>query len=73
MTDLIYRGVAHSGIKTTTARTAQALTYRGVAHDGLATPSPKPATPAQMCYRGVRYGAGATGAEQSFLAGLLAA
>ena len=69
MTDLIYRGIAHTGTKATPARTAQALTYRGVAHDGLATPSPKPATPAQMCYRGVRYGAGATGAIMGTEAG----
>lgn len=35
MTDLIYRGVPHSGYSSTQQRTAPDLIYRGVRHDGI--------------------------------------
>ena len=57
MTDLIYRGIAHTGTKATPARTAQALTYRGVAHDGIAAQPARTARTIELCYRGVRHGA----------------
>jgi len=55
MAHLIYRGISHTGIQTTTPRTAQALLYRGVSHDGVTANTPHRARTAQMCYRGVRY------------------
>ncbi|MCB1331026.1 MAG: hypothetical protein KDK28_16980 [Maritimibacter sp.] len=76
MTDLIYRGIAHTGTKTATARIAQPLIYRGVAHDGIAPRTTGTARAIEMCYRGVRHGtrkAAAAGRSTTAFAGLLPA
>lgn len=65
MTDLIYRGIAHTGAKTATARTARPLIYRGVAHDGIAPRTSMATRAIEMCYRGVRHGARTAAANQS--------
>ena len=59
MSDLIYRGVAHTGTKAQSPQSLAdqmrrpALVYRGVAHDGE-HPSEPAAKKEDLVYRGVR-------------------
>jgi len=60
MSDLIYRGVAHTGAKEQSPQTLAdqmrrpALIYRGVAHDGVHATQPA-AKKEDLVYRGVRF------------------
>jgi len=54
MSELIYRGITHTGAKAPVTRIAQDLIYRGIFHDGLRVATSTTPT-VQMRYRGVRY------------------
>ena len=60
MSELIYRGVVHTGDKTPKTETLAdqmrrpSLVYRGVAHDGERPTEPQPKKQ-DLIYRGVRF------------------
>lgn len=55
MAQLIYRGVAHDGVREITLLTKRDLIYRGAGHDGLVALTARSLHEVPLCYRGARH------------------